>query len=72
MLFLFKIISKILKEYFIISIFLFLKKGGTNSIILLIFSFVDNNDKENLDSIICNNDKQLNIDDSLFENAAKE
>ena len=52
--------------------FLFLKKGGTNSMILLMFSFVFNNDEENFDNIICNKDRQLNMDDSLLEKAAKE
>jgi hypothetical protein len=56
-----------LKEYFIISIFLFLKKGGTNSIMLFTVSFEFNKVEENLKSFICNKDKQLNIDDSFFE-----
>ena len=66
------IISKMLKEYFIISIRLFLKKGGINSIIDLTISFEYNNVEENLESIILIKDKQLKIDSSFLEKDAKE
>ena len=41
-------ISKILNEYLIISFFLFLKNGGTNSIILFIVSLEFNKVEEDL------------------------
>ena len=52
--------------------FLFLKNGGTNSIIFFIFSFVINEVEENLDSIIWSIDRQHKIAGSLFEKAANE
>ena len=64
--------KEIEREYFIISKFLFLKKGGTNSIILLTLSFVLSKEEENFINIICNTDKHEKIEASLLENAARE
>ena len=52
--------------------FLILKNGRTNSIILFIFLFVINKVEENLDSIIWSIDRQHKIAGSLFEKAANE